>query len=67
MDMPKRERVQIDMPDVIRRQAKAVADSRGMSLVQLVLIGLSKVGDKKLAALIEKTLAEKAKPGRPQK
>lgn len=67
MDMPKRERVQIDMPDAIRRQAKAVADSRGMSLVQLVLIGLSKVGDKKLAALIEKTLAEKAKPGRPQK
>jgi hypothetical protein len=67
MDAPKRERIQIDMPDAVRRQAKAVADIRGMSLVQLVLTGLSKVGDKKLTALIEKTLAEKAKPGHPQK
>lgn len=63
----KRERIQVDMSNDVRRRAKAVAAERDLSLVQLVLIGLSKVGDKKLTALIEKELATKAKPGRPQK
>lgn len=62
-----RERIQIDMPKVIQRRAKTVALDRDIPLVQLVLLGLSKVGDKKLTELIEKYLAEKAKPGRPQK
>ncbi len=63
----KRERIQIDMPEDVQRQAKAVASKRGIPLVQLVLIGLGKVGDKELTELIENYLAEKAKPGRPQK
>jgi len=63
----KRERIQIDMPEDIQRQAKAVASKRGIPLVKLILMGLSKVGDDELTALVEKTLAEKAKPGRPQK
>lgn len=63
----KRERVQLDMPTTIRSRAKAVAYGRDMTLLQLVLLGLTKVGDKKLTALIEKELAEKTKPGRPQK
>ncbi len=62
----KRERVQIDMSDAVRRRAKAVAAERGITLVQLVLDGLAKVGDKQLTSIIEKELAEKAKPGRPQ-
>lgn len=67
MTEPKRERVQIDMSHAVRRRAKAVAIERDMTLVQLVLIGLSKVGDKELTALIEKEMVEKAKPGRPTK
>ena len=55
------------MPEDVQRQAKAVASKRGIPLVQLVLIGLGKVGDKELTELIENYLAEKAKPGRPQK
>lgn len=66
MTTPKRERVQIDMSDAVRRRAKAVAAERGVPLVELVLQGLTKVGDKQLTALIEKELAEKSKPGRPQ-
>lgn len=67
MTTPKRERVQLDMSDAVRRRAKVVAAERGVSLVQLVLSGLTKVGDKQLTDLVEKELAEKAKPGRPQK
>lgn len=67
MTTPKRERVQIDMSDAVRRRAKAVAADRGTTLVNLVLLGLTKVGDEKLTALIKKEMAEKASPGRPQK
>ena len=65
MSTPKRERVQLDMSDAVRRQAKVVAAERGTTLVNLVLLGLAKVGDKKLTALIQKELAEKSAPGRP--
>ena len=67
MATPKRPRVQLDMSIPIRSRAKAVAYGRNMSLLDLVLHGLTKVGDKELTALIEKELAEKTKPGRPQK
>ncbi|HUB93641.1 MAG TPA: hypothetical protein VMB52_04005, partial [Verrucomicrobiae bacterium] len=56
----------VKVPFFMERLAKSVAIKRGMPLVQLVLLGLAKVGDDELTALIEKTLAEKAKPGRPQ-
>ena len=67
MAIPKRPRVQLDMPTPIRSRAKAVAYGRDMTLLQLVLLGLTKIGDKELTTLIEKELAEKPKPGRPQK
>ena len=53
------------MSDAVRRQAKVVAAERGTTLVNLVLLGLAKIGDKKLTALIQKELAEKSAPGRP--
>lgn len=65
MVAPKRERVQIDMSDAVRRRAKAVAAEQGTTLVNLVLLGLTKIGDEKLTALIKKELADKATPGRP--
>ena len=65
MTTSKRERVQIDMSDAVKHQAKVVAADRGTTLVNLVLLGLAKVGDKKLTALIQKELAEKSAPGRP--
>lgn len=62
-----RERIQIDMPKAIQIRAKTVASSRNIPLVQLILLGLTKVGDKELAEQIEDYMAEKTKPGRPQK
>ena len=67
MTAPTRQRVQLDMPRVIRKRAKAVAADRDMALVELVLRALAKVGDKELTKLIEKELAQKQPPGRPQK
>jgi hypothetical protein len=67
MSIPKRPRVQLDMPTPIRNRAKAVAYGRDTTLLRLVLEGLTKVGDKELTSLIEKELAEKPLPGRPQK
>jgi hypothetical protein len=67
MTAPSRQRVQLDMPRVIRNRAKAVAADRDMALVELVLRALTKVGDKELTKLIEKELAQKLPPGRPQK
>jgi hypothetical protein len=67
MNTPKRERLQLDVSDAVRKRAKVVAAERDLTLVQLVLQGLTKVGDKQLTTLVEKELAEKTKPGRPQK
>lgn len=67
MNTPKRERLQLDVSDAVRKRAKVVAAERDLTLVQLVLQGLTKVGDKQLTSLVEKELAEKTKPGRPQK
>lgn len=67
MTNPKRERLQLDISDAVRKRAKVVAAERDIPLVQLVLQGLTKVGDKQLTALVEKELAEKTKPGRPVK
>ncbi len=67
MTEKKRERIQLDMPNAIRQRAKVVAIERETTLLHLVLLGLTKIGDPKLTALIEKELAEKPKPGRPQK
>lgn len=67
MALPKRPRLQLDIPTPIRNRAKAVAYARDMSLVELVLRALSKEGDKELTKLIEKDLKERIERGRPQK
>ena len=67
MATPNRPRVQLDMPIPIRNRAKAVAYSRGTTLLGLVLLALTKVDDKELTSLIEKELSSKQSPGRPQK
>jgi hypothetical protein len=59
--------LRLDVSDAVRKRAKVVAAERDLTLVQLVLQGLTKVGDKQLTTLVEKELAEKTKPGRPQK
>ena len=56
--------LQIDTSKEVRNRAKAVAYSQGISLTELVLKALTTVGDKKLKALIEKDLEERASRGR---
>lgn len=63
----KRTRFQIDASTEIRDQAKEVASRRRLTLTEFVLQALAKEGDTKLTKLIEKELAEKQPPGRPQK
>jgi len=63
----KRIKMQIDTLAAIRDRAKVVAYSRGKQLNEFVLDALAKEGDKELTELIKKDLAEKSKPGRPQK
>jgi hypothetical protein len=62
----KRERVQLDMPTRIRDLAKSVASRRGLHLVELVLIALSKEAkDPELTKAIEKELKDRRPQGRP--
>ena len=63
----KRTRFQIDASTEIRDQAKEVASRRRLTLTEFVLQALAKEGDAKLTKLIEKELADKQPPGRPQK
>lgn len=67
MAKQKRVKFQIDTLEAIRDRAKVVAYSRGQQLNEFVLGALAKEGDKELTTLIKKDLAEKTKPGRPQK
>lgn len=66
-DMTVRPKMQIDISNKVKARAKAVAADREMTLRELVLIGLSKVGDEKLAKLIKEELANEAGRGRPSK
>lgn len=63
----KRVKLQIDTTDGIKARAKAVAYSRGKQLNEFVLEALADQGDTQLTSLIKKDLAQKQKPGRPQK
>jgi len=62
----KRTRFQIDASPTLIDQAKEVAIRRRLTLTDFVLLALAKEGDKELTKLIEKELAEKQRPGRPQ-
>ena len=60
-----RPKMQIDISEKTKNRAKAVAIESGMTLSELVLIGLSKVGDEKLAKLVKEELENRGKRGRP--
>jgi hypothetical protein len=59
--------LQIDVSPEVRKRAKMVATDHDMTLIQLVLTGLTKFGDKDLNKAIEKDLAQRSGRGRPQK
>jgi uncharacterized protein (DUF1778 family) len=67
----KRTRFQIDASTDLRDLAKEVAARHRLSLTEYVLVALAAYAknhdDKDLASFIEKELAAKPKPGRPQK
>jgi len=67
MAAPKKVRFQINASEATRDRAKAVAYSRGLQLNEFVLQALAKEGDKELTTLVKKDLAERTRPGRPQK
>lgn len=60
-----RVKIQVDASAAVRDRAKVVAYTRGISLNELVLKALVKMGDKELTSLIKKDLSERTPPGRP--
>lgn len=65
--MTVRPKMQIDISTKVKARAKAVAADREITLRELVLLGLSKVGDDKLAKLAKEDLENKNGRGRPTK
>ena len=63
--MTVRPKMQVDVSNKVKARAKAVAADREMTLSQLVLTGLSKLGDDKLAKLIKEEIENKTGRGRP--
>lgn len=57
--------MQIDISTKAKARAKAVAAEREMTLSELVLTALTKIGDPKLTNLIKDELDNKASRGRP--
>jgi len=57
--------MQVDVSNKVKARAKAVAADREMTLSQLVLTGLTKVGDEKLAKLVKEEIENKNGRGRP--
>jgi hypothetical protein len=62
-----RPQIRVDASKQVINRAKAIAYGRGMSLTELVLTALAKFGDKELAKLIDKDLADRPSRGRPEK
>jgi len=63
--MTVRPKMQVDVSNKVKARAKAVAADREMTLSQLVLTGLTKVGDEKLAKLVKEEIENKNGRGRP--
>lgn len=63
--MTVRPKMQVDVSNKVKARAKAVAADRETTLSQLVLTGLSKVGDEKLAKLVKEEIENKNGRGRP--
>lgn len=66
-NMAVRPKMQIDISTKAKARAKAVAADREITLSELVLTALTKLGDDKLARLIKEDLDRKAGRGRPAK
>lgn len=60
-----RPKMQIDISTRAKARAKAVAAEREITLSELVLVALTKLGDPKLAKLINEELERKISRGRP--
>ena len=63
--MTVRPKMQVDVSNKVKARAKAVAADREITLSQLVLTGLSKVGDEKLAKLVKEEIENRNGRGRP--
>lgn len=63
--MTVRPKMQIDVSNKVKARAKAVAADREMTLAQLVLTGLSKVGDDRLAKLVKDEIENRTGRGQP--
>ena len=57
--------MQIKVTDDLRKRAKVVAKSNGLTLSEMVLRLFAGAGDKQLKELATKELKERPKPGRP--
>ena len=58
-------KIQIRVSDGIAKRVKVVAASRGITVTELVLEALSRIGDEKLTSLIKKDDVSRNRPGRP--
>ena len=58
-------KIQVRVPENIQKRVKVVAASRGITVTDLVLELLAKIGDEKLTSLIKKEDASRNRPGRP--
>ena len=58
-------KIQVRVSEAVQRRAKIVAASRGITVTELVLEALAKVGDDKLTTLIKKEATDRSRPGRP--
>jgi len=58
-------KIQIRVPDGVQKRVKVVAASRGITVTDLVLDALTRVGDEKLASIIKQEDAKRNRPGRP--
>lgn len=66
-DMTVRPKMQIDISEKTKNRAKSVAADQGISLSELVLLGLAKLGDAKLTRLVKEELESRTRRGRPSK
>lgn len=64
-NMAERIKLQIDISTKTRARAKVVAAERELTLTELVLIALTKLGDTKLTKLVQEDLADRTGRGRP--
>lgn len=66
MDMSQLDsKIQIRVSESVQKRVKVIAASRGITVTDLVLEALTKIGDEKLTSIIKKEDASRNRPGRP--